>query len=460
MNRNTRVRVAAMSDSPKLHTGFGTVAEQLYEGFHNAGIELHVLGFMDFEHDYEHSLPYYFTPTTPMDELAHGTFSFFLKRVKPDIIFILTDPGNLVHYSERIVHAHASTYMRNGREFIPPIVAYTPIEGLPMMKSHKSGFDYVRQTAGKLVFYNDTARNNVRKMGWEDIADDAEVVHHGLDHGKFRRLPEDERQQLKELVGLDKYFVIGSVGANKRTKGFVELIYTARALRQMGLDKNIKFYCHTLPERPTMMGYGLLEIADFNWDGEHPNGVADMFLWRQVKHGQYWTGVPRDNGSMDSIKELAGKVPDTPEKRGYLFSNLDFTAMLNCFDLYIDLSQNEGWGLPVGEAMACGVPTIMVNDYDVRAEIYTGGVHLIEPMPQDDWQTLQTGARLVTVSPVEVAKQINYLRHHPEIMVDLSQKGQLVASQYKWDNARHKMNGIIEQVAEFVFEEDVAYAEK
>ncbi len=202
---NRRIRLACLSDSPLLHTGFATVAKELYQGFHDAGMEVHVLGFMDSEHDYLHQLPYYFNPTTPMDELAHNTFGFFLRKVKPDVIFILTDPGNLVTYSSNIIHSMAATYLRNGREFVPPIVAYTPIEGVPLMGAHKSGFEFVKQTAGKLVFYTQTAQDNVRGM-WPELAEGSYICHHGLDHADFKRYSDEDRQVLKELVGLDKYW--------------------------------------------------------------------------------------------------------------------------------------------------------------------------------------------------------------------------------------------------------------
>lgn len=457
---NYRVRIAAMSDSPKLHSGFATVVSELYKGFHDADMELHVLGFMDSEHDYLHQLPYFFNPTTPLDELAHSTFAFFLRKVKPDVIFILTDPGNLAVYASAIIHANAATYLRNGREFVPPIVAYTPIEGMPLMENHKSAFEYVRQTAGKLVFYTETSRNNVRRMGWDDIAEDATVINHGLDHANFRRYSESERRTLRELVGLDKYFIIGTVGANKRTKGFPELIYTARHLREMGADKNIKFYCHTHAKEPTMMGYSLQEIADYDWDGQHPGGVADMFLWKQIRHpGNYWLGISRDNGSLSSLKELEGKIPDEPSKRGFLFANLDYISVMNTFDMYVDLSQNEGWGLPAGEALACGVPTLMLNDYDVRREIYDGGVHWIEPLLPQVWSTLHTGARLVTVDPEKVARAIVALRHDQKLMHKLSEDGQKVARRYSWKTAQRQMTHIVKEVAEFVLREDMAYAQ-
>lgn len=448
---NYRIRVAAMSDSPKLHSGFATVVERLYAGFHDAGMEVHVLGFMDAEHDFLHQFPYFFNPTTPLDELAHSTFGFFLRKVKPDVIFILTDPGNLAVYANGIVHNNAATYLRNGRDFIPPIVAYIPIEGTPLMDNHKASFEYVIQTGGKLVFYNNTAKGNVAAQ-WPEIAEQSYVVRHGLDHANFQRYSDEDRRILKELVGLGEYFVIGCVGANKRTKGFVELIYTAQQLRKMGCDKGIKFYCHTHQKEPTMMGYSLGEIAD-------NCGVGDMFLWKQIRHqNNYWLGISRENGSLSSLKELAGKIPDKPEQRGFLFANLDYVSMMNTLDMYVDLSQNEGWGLCGGEAMACGVPTLMVNDYDVRREVYDGGVEWIEPLPKRCWGTLHTGARLVTVDPLEVAKVISLARENPIYLRDLTERGQKVATKYQWKTAQQQMTHIVKEAAQFVLEEDLAHA--
>lgn len=447
---NNQIRIAAMSDSPKIVSGFGTVAREIYQGFHEAGYLLHALGFMDDQFDYEHVLPYYFDPTTLFDELGHSTFPMFLRKVKPDVIFILTDPGNLVRYVDGIVHNAAATYRRNGRDFVPPVVAYCPIEGTPLDGSFKHGFECVLQTAGRLIFYNQKAKDNVAAQ-WPEIAENADVVWHGSNHAPFRRYSDEERRILKELTGLDKHFVIGSVGANKRTKGFVELIYTAAQMKELGIAEGVKFYCHTNPVQPTMMGYQLGELVKYY-------GVADMFLWKQIRKGNYWTGLPRWNGSVDDLLALKGKIPETPEERGYLFYSLDFVSMLNCLDMYVDLSQSEGWCLPTTEALASGVPTLMIDDGDVRSSLLEGGYYPIRTMPKRTWTTLHTGARLPTIDPLDVAKAIDYVRSKPLLMRDLSERGQAVVSRYNWNDTRAEMNKIVGEVAQFVMEEDKAYA--
>lgn len=448
---NNQIRIAALSDSPKIHSGFGTVVKELYQGFHDEGYLVHALGFMDSEYDYEHVLPYYFDPVNHFDELAHSTYPMFLRKVKPDIILIMTDPGNLVHYMDGIVHQQAATYQRNGREFIPPVVAYTPIEGTPMIKNFKLGFESVLQTGGRLIFYNETARKNVAKQ-WPEIAEQAAIVEHGLDHANFRRYSSEERRVLKQITGLDKYFVIGAIGANKRTKGLVELIYTAVELRKMGMDENIKFYCHTNPKIPTMFGYLLEELAEIY-------GVADMFLWKRIQKGSYWSGIVREKKDfLEGIMSLDGKVPATSEERGLLFYSLDYVSMMNCLDMYVDLSRNEGWGLPVGEAMASGVPTLMLDDGDVRSEIYANGYFPIKPLDRECWTTLHTGARLPLVDPREVAAAIAHVKSNAGLMEDLSHRGRVVTKYYKWANSIEKMNKIVKEVADFVIEEDRAYA--
>lgn len=460
MANNRIIRVAAMSDSPKLHSGFGVVAAELYRGFHEAGMELHALGFMDMEHDYNHQLPYMFYPTTIFDDLAHQTYSFFLQRIKPDVIFILTDPGNLCMYAEGVVHKQKATYIRHGREFTPPIVAYTPIEGKPIMELDRRGFDCVMQTGGKIAVYNETALRTVERQ-FPDVAKHMAIVNHGLDHSNFRRYSDEERRELRKLVGLDDYFVIGSVGVNKRTKGFAEMIYAARYLREIGQDKGIKFYCHTNPNEERMYGYKLTEMASENWDMQHPGGVADMFLWKQVRHQEnYYLGVSRDNGTIEQLGQIAGQIPDSPEKRGLLFAHYDYISIMNCLDLYVDLSQIEGWGLPVGEAMACGVPTIMVNDHSVREEIYQGGVHMIEPIPERLWPTWHRGARLVTADPHEVGRAILKLKADPILRQALSDAGQKVAQKYSWAKSREQMISLVTEAAEMVFNEDEAYKEE
>lgn len=432
-----RIVIAAIGDSPKKFTGFGVVNKQVLLGFHEAGFEVHCLGLLDDQRDFEDSLPYAFIPTSPMDQLAHNTFGFFLRKVKPDVIFIITDPGNIGHYMHGIVENGAATYYRHGKEYTPPVVVYTPIENKPLRKHHAEGMRRVVALGGAVALYHQTAQDTVRAQ-FPDIP--TTVINHGLDHSPFERYSGEDRQMLRQLIGWDQYFVIGSVGVNKRTKGFPMIIETARILRSTNNDHGILFYSHTNADEDRMDGYMLRELAEYY-------GVSDMMLWKPIpKDSDYYAGAESFSNTLQQAKEMKGHPPDGPDARGRLFAQYDFVSMLNCFDLYLDMSQIEGWGLPVGESMACGVPVLGVDDHGARREIYGDAMEMVEPMPERVWETWTPGARLVTFDPLEFAKVIIELKNDPDRREKLSTKSLEVASRYKWSNAQEDFIKLVNNV--------------
>lgn len=434
-----KVKIACLGDSPLVHTGFATVTSEIYQGFHEAGFEVHAYGFLHHEEDTDGVLPYNYRPTPHLDDLGHATYGFFLRMVQPDIIFILTDPGNIEQYTHGILTRKQAEYKKDGHAFTPPVICYTPIEGSPSPVSHGQGLLDVQTLGGKVVVYCESAKKAIQKQ-FPQLK--PEVVYHGLDHANFQKYDDADRKLLRKMVGLDDYFVIGSVGVNKRTKGFTTLIYTAQILRRWGQDKDVVFYCHTDPYRDTMWGYKLAELAKFY-------GVEDMFLWKQeLSNDNYWMGTPRDNGTLADVRQLGDKIPNTPQERGYLWRHYDFVAKMNCLDLYADASQIEGWGLCAGEAMACGVPVISVHDGHVRDEIYSDGAYMVDPLPHRCWSTWHSGMRLVEIDPEIMARAIITMKNNPKLRRVYSEKGLAVAGKYRWQDAKEKMSRLVMEVVE------------
>lgn len=432
-----KIKLAVISDSPRKPTGFGTVNAQLCMGFHEAGLEVHALGLLDTSYDSYSQVPYRLTPVSPMDDLAHSTFGMWLQSVKPDVIFFLTDAGNLSHYMQRIIFEGIGTWLTDKDEdYIPPVVAYVPIEGQPMQREFGQTFDWVVQTGGTLVVYCEEARRMVEEeFSWHR----PEVVEHGLDHGPFEPYSPEARQKLRKLAGLDDYFVVGAVGVNKQTKMFIEYLKVAVELKKMGKADRYKFYLHTNPDLPTMHGYKLKQLVD------HPDfDVADMFLFKQVSHQfDYWHGVERFHNTLGQLDDLMDEVPPSANGRGFMFANYDFVSLLNCLDVYLDLSGIEGWGLPPGEAMKCGIPTLMVDDRGIRRHIYSEGVYMLESLPKRLWPYWFYGPKIAVADPAMVAISLRKFYDNPSLKAEYALKGRKVADRYNWQPSKEKMAQIV-----------------
>ena len=430
--------VSIIGDSPKLHTGLGVLVNQIALAMVGKGIKVCCYGLHDIEPDTQKKLPgIEFHEVNPIDKLGHDTFGLFLGRTKPDIIMFVTDPGNLYTYMEALLLGKQGHHVRKNDGSVPPVIAWIPIEGELVTRRHYQGMKAVEATGGKVVLWNQAACRKVKEQ-YPDLS--PEIVGLGLDHANFRSFSDKERSTIRQAVGLDEFFVIGNVGVNKRTKGHPTLIYAAEIFKREfpELAKRTKFYLHCHRNRPTMDGYPLHDMTVLH-------GVDDMFLWKQTPDPEekrnYWLGLSRD-GDLD-----VSKIDSSSMQGRYAgFQNLSFVQMMNCFDLFVDMSQIEGWGLPLGEAMACGIPSISIDDNDVRSEIYSEGALMLKPIAKELWDTWHIGSRLIKVDPNDLVVAIKNLMDFPEERAALSHNGFNVSARYKWADSCQSMMKILDDV--------------
>jgi glycosyltransferase involved in cell wall biosynthesis len=167
---------------------------------------------------------------------------------------------------------------------------------------------------------------------------DALYVPHGIDTAIYQPTPTINGQAVREVFGLPAdAFVVGMVANNKgkapSRKAFDQNFLAFSAFRQYRTDAVL--YVHA--ERDGVGdGVNLARLAEACGIPESALFFADQYAYRQ--------GLP------DPI--MAG-----------LYSS---------FDVLLAASRGEGFGIPVVEAQACGVPVI-VTDWTAQAELCGSG---------------------------------------------------------------------------------------
>lgn len=139
------------------------------------------------------------------------------------------------------------------------------------------------------------------------------VIPHGVDTDLFRPPTAGERARARRALGLGSGFVVGAVGANSFRKRF-DLILASFALFAAGGS-----------------GARLLIKTDRTVSREGRD-LADM---------------AKRNGIADRVRLLTEELSGTEMRELYW-----------ALDLLLNLSEWEGFGLPVLEAMACGLPVV------------------------------------------------------------------------------------------------------
>ena len=179
----------------------------------------------------------------------------------------------------------------------------------------------------------------------------------------------DKAQCRKEMGFTNDKFLIGMVAMNKGNpsrKAFNQTLAAFAAMKKK--YKDVQLYLHT--------GDGLR--------GFEPVNLLEVCKALDLSYG-YFAG-PENNDKKDVI--FANQYGLA---MGY--ENQMMAKLFNSFDVYSGVTMGEGFGIPILEAQACGVPVI-IGDWTSMSELYFSGWKVereeAEPMftPQNAWQYL------------------------------------------------------------------------
>ncbi|HUX22533.1 MAG TPA: glycosyltransferase family 4 protein [Spirochaetia bacterium] len=189
------------------------------------------------------------------------------------------------------------------------------------------------------------------------------ILPHGVDTKVFRPPTDDERKrevaETRHRFGLDESFTVGTVAANSFRKRF-DRMFEAFALfhkRAPGAKERISRFVVKTDRIRGLDGRDLSELA-------RRYGIEEEVLF---------------------IEEDMGEV--------------ELAALFGSFDLYLNLSEWEGFCIPVIEAMACGVPVVS-HDVQGPGELLPYA-ELIVP---GSTRSNDEGVLLLDASPEQAAK--------------------------------------------------------
>jgi glycosyltransferase involved in cell wall biosynthesis len=120
--------------------------------------------------------------------------------------------------------------------------------------------------------------------------------------------------------------------------------------------------------------------------------------------------------------------------------NPGLVEMYNTADVFVLPSQVEGFGLPIAEAMACGVPTL-VTKYAAGWEVARGAGRGI---PVGDWEVHKSGTRYANVSVEALAKELLRLRRNPNQLATMRRDGLQRVTRFVWDDFEDDLENNLE----------------
>jgi glycosyltransferase involved in cell wall biosynthesis len=174
------------------------------------------------------------------------------------------------------------------------------------------------------------------------------------------------------------------------------ILFVGKLSKRRNIPELIAAFARLKRERRT--GHGLLLIGE--------NSV-----------GQNVRQMTKDLGVEDSVVHKEYENHDT------------LVNLYNAADLFIYPSSYEGFGMPVLEAMACGVPTVALNNSAFIE--FASGAYLCKDGSVDE---LYRGMTTVLFSP--------------ELQAELRRKGIARARDYGWDEIARKTMNVLAEVAQ------------
>jgi len=191
--------------------------------------------------------------------------------------------------------------------------------------------------------------------------------------------PVEDKRAHKQKMGINPdHKIIGTVMRNQRRKLYPDLFEAFKKFLDNSGRQDVYLYCHTsYPD----LGWNIPELLQ-------EYGISSKVLFTYVCPETKKPFVSHFKGAV-AQSPYTGKWGSTLSSVKNGLSYEELSDVINCFDLYTQYANCEGFGLPQVEAAACGVP-VCGTDYSAMESVLRKlGGHPISP--KGLYKELETG---------------------------------------------------------------------
>lgn len=382
------VSVLLVSDSGT-STGFGRIAD-------NVGIRLKQRGIDIFAASlaYDGLLP----PTIDGQPLPYHVATLQVKRsmnqwvdevvklnnaIHPDIIMVIQDAP----YGEAIRNAPIDWSQTK-------LIIITPVDGIPI---EPNWIKLLGEADGALTI-SEFGVDAYREAGVQ-----VELCRPGINPNDFYELSAQQKLELRAKMGLPPdSFIQGTMSQNQGRKDIPDML---RGFFEFAKDKPKAFYLLDMDE-----------VSPAGWNIGH---LCEQQGWDKSRL------IFRADCQRLGVTELRDRY--------------------NLLDAHVVLAHREGYGLPLVEAMACGVVSIAM-DYCSGREIVGDGKGLL--IKTIDYTTISTWGGAMDYFPdiPDFVSQMNEIYHSPAKRQVIADKGKTWSRQQTWDLAADNVHKMIMDV--------------
>jgi len=342
------------SDSPYYPTGFAVQCSKIASFAVKWGWDVHYLGWQTRGNPEIKGFDFKIHGVEGRAAFGKDSYDNFFKKISPDAIFTQGD-------------AHMVDVLAMKPR--PFWICYYPLDGDPINTQIAS----VIKRADVRVAMSRFGQALTRKQ----LGISVEYVPHGVDTKLFSPINKKvARREIFAKLGIrlpidpDEAFIFGCVARLNKRKHHMRLLEAFRIFLEKDEErrKNCYLYLHLDPKDALYIG-----------DPNH-----DYFFLEQIE-----------------VRGIANNVIITPQfnpqNKTYSYINgipeADMSLLYNAFDVHVLPTGGEGFGIPIVEAMACGLPNIL-TDYTTSTEFMAIGDNGKYVKPEDLRGTLVPPSRL------------------------------------------------------------------
>lgn len=409
-------KLLILGDSPTKFTGFARVVRNLLTRFQasNAFDQIHCwsIGYWGMPHEF--SGINLWPAGMPLDHRWESVgnltrFAQLIQDMKPTHVWIVQDMWGVLPLCRAL---HDFTKLGINTNYYFPVDA--PLEAgwtriLACVNNAVAYCEYGKAEAQKALRIPEhpTPVGNMTQVEWDIIqrdrlltADRLHVIPHGVDDC-WRRVTPEERAAARDGLFADLVkpndFVLLNVAQNQRRKGMTQSLQVLAELKKFAPDYHLHF--HAMSENKE-------------------EGVDLKMIARQLG-----LRIGPDVTFGDDVHRNGKPV-------------LTDNAMLQMYgaaDLFLTTTLGEGWGLPITEAMGCGLP-VAAPKHTSLTEILADGRGLLLPTGAEDTLVGDNNRLRPRVAPWAAAAAIHDARRAGQF----SPFGEMAESAYDWAHASER----------------------
>lgn len=372
-----------------LPTGYSQVTRNVLSNIFKAGVDVHNLAFQNVGFpsnltisDRMVALYRIYYQIHPNEAYGNqGSVEFYNNEIKPDVTAFLADSFMIRWLADKITHEGKEITKR--QKLHGKTLFYFPFDS----KDVYDGVVPVMEQMDIRVAMSKWAQNLLKK----EAKMDSHYIPHGVDPHIYRPLPKHIVDKVRSENKWEDKFIVGCVARNQSRKNIPALF---KAFAEFSKDKkDVILLAHLDPVDP--QGTNLHDLAN-------KLGIKDKVIY--------------------GMRRFSLGVPEFRMSLAY-----------NTMDIHVLSTTGEGFGLPIIESMACGIPNIC-TDYTTARELIGENGELVRLAKGHQYIVGQLNTDRALCDIDELVQKMNKLYDNPELRKKYSESGRkYVLDNYGWE---------------------------